>query len=220
MAKLTRKLQKIFCGNVSSASVIAQFGSLKAASPIYSDDIDTLTLLPAWTNGWADAVLTDNAPTIQDMNGLFYVMTKQLAYLMQAGISEWNATTTYYIGSLVSDGLGNIYRSYIDANINQSLTDRTKWTIYSSNNSKVVSSYPYQILADDFILIYGGGVMDYVLPTTSDATLRGFRFCIAPGSTGAPVAYDFMITGKTGTLGNSGTTGATGTLIALGIAAL
>ena len=49
----------------------------------------------------------------------------QLAYLMQEGVPEWNADTTYYIGSIVNDGLGNCYRSLTDSNLNNALTDTT-----------------------------------------------------------------------------------------------
>jgi hypothetical protein len=176
MAKIPSKFQRIFCADVSVNNVVAQFGSLKAASPVYSDDPDTLQSLAAWTNGWSDAVLDNNAPTIQDMNGLFYVLTRQIAYLMQAGIPEWNAGITYFIGSIVSDGLGGIYRSLVDTNLNQALTDSTKWFNQSSIKQTEIGDN-YAVLASDHIVRWSTaassiGHRTITLPTPI-STLKG-----------------------------------------------
>lgn len=127
MAKIERKNQKIFAGDVSPTGVIAQFGSLKATTPNYSSDLDVIQSLDAWIQGWQSAVISNHLPALQDLNALYYVLTKQIAYLMQSGIPEWNSEVTYYIGSLVTDGAGGIYKSVINDNINQSLSLATKW---------------------------------------------------------------------------------------------
>lgn len=126
MAKITRKSQKIFGGDLTASGNIGVFGSLKAGSPSYSTDPATIQS-SHYNLGWADAVVANNAPALQDMNALFYVDTYQLAYLMQTGIAEWDAGTTYYIGSWCLDSVGTPYCSIVDTNLNNAVTDTTKW---------------------------------------------------------------------------------------------
>ena len=130
MAKIVRAFQKIFCGDVSGTNNVSQFGSLKAGTPVYSPDPDTIQALAAFKQGWAQALVDNGAPTLQDWNALEYLITRQLAYVFQAGIAEWNTATTYYAGSLVTNGAGVIYRSLADDNTGNALSDSTKW-VYS-----------------------------------------------------------------------------------------
>lgn len=172
MSKLTVKKQKIFSGSVSPNNVIAVFGSKKAGSEAYSDDPDTIQSLAAWEEGWSQAVETGNAPSIQDMNAFFYVATRQLAYLMQGGISEWNYATTYYMGSLVSDGLGTIYISVIDNNINNALTDETKWSTYISSSAVTPEAGSYAMSNSDYSVTKGLGVsLSIDLPDTTSKNI-------------------------------------------------
>lgn len=127
MSKLTRKLQKIFGGSLTATNNISQFGSLKNGTPNYSTDPDTIQALTAWLNGWNGAVIASAPPPIQDMNAVHYLLSRQLAYLMQAGVAEWDTDTTYYIGSFASDGLGNIYYSLTDGNQGHALSNATYW---------------------------------------------------------------------------------------------
>lgn len=100
MAKLPRVLQKLFASAALPAEV-GVFGSLAAAAPTNSQDPLTIQSLSNWNSGWHAAVLGGNSPALEDMNGMCLVFAYQLAYLMQAGVAEWDATTTYYIGSMV-----------------------------------------------------------------------------------------------------------------------
>lgn len=127
MSKITRAFQKIFCDGVAATENIAQFGSLKEASPAYSKDPTVIQGLAAFDEGWASAVVTNNAPALQDENALFFLITRQLAYLFQAGIAEWDASTVYYTGSLCQSA-GKIYRSLVDTNTNNAVTNTTKWS--------------------------------------------------------------------------------------------
>lgn len=133
MSKLTRKLQKVFGGLLSPTNEIAAFGSMKANGiATYSTDLDTLQTTQ-YENGWKAAVVGNNAPFIQDMNGMFYISSKQLAYLFQMGVPERLSTETYYKGSLAqlqsgTDGTGVVFRSLIDSNTSD-LTVKASWRL-------------------------------------------------------------------------------------------
>lgn len=170
MAKLNRVLQKIF-GSTSGANQIAQFGSYQAGTPTFSTDPSVIQSLSNYLTGWFAAVNGSYSPAIEDMNALHYLFSYQLAYLMQAGISEWDATTTYYIGSLVNDGTGRVYSSLIDTNLNQPVTDTSKWrcvqgvTVSTINPS---TQSPYSLGASDngktFLVDSSLGAMQFNLP--------------------------------------------------------
>ena len=122
MAKIQRATQKIFAGNSSSDS-IAAFGSMKTGTPVYTDNIEDLQT-SSYEEGWEDAIVADEAPFLEEMNGVQYGFSKQLAYLFQQGIAEWDAGTTYYTNSFCSQN-GLIYRSKQDDNTNHSPADDT-----------------------------------------------------------------------------------------------
>ena len=131
MAKLTRKLLKVF-GTSGGASYFEQFGSYVAAAQSYTKDIELIQGLAAWVNGWQNAVVTSNkAPLMEDMNAVMLVHSYQTAYLLQEGVPEWSATTTYYIGSVVKKtGTTEMYGSLTNDNLNQPppvQTDDANW---------------------------------------------------------------------------------------------
>lgn len=115
MAKIVRKVAKIF-GQTAGANQIAQFGSLANSTPNFTTDPTVIQALSQWLNGWFDAAIGSNSPAIEDMNAFCYVLAYQIAYLMQEGVAEWDAATTYYIGSVVNDGFGFLYVSVINTN--------------------------------------------------------------------------------------------------------
>ncbi len=126
MAKIARKTQKIF-GSTAGGTQIAQFGSLAAAAPAYTTDPETIQALANYLTGWYGAVVGSNSPAIEDMNALCYLYAYQLAYVMQSGVPEWDAETTYYIGSFASDGAGYLYVSLTNDNLNNALTSVANW---------------------------------------------------------------------------------------------
>lgn len=138
MAKLPRVLQRIF-GSGAGTDQIAQFGSLNAGTPAFTTSPATAQSLSNWLTGWFGAVIGGNAPAIEDMNAAMFVMTYQLAYLFQAGIPEWDATTTYYTGSLVNDGQGSIFKSITDTNLNNAITDPANWRLVVGTGLVVTS---------------------------------------------------------------------------------
>lgn len=127
MAKITRAHQKVFCDGVAATENIAKFGSLKAAAVVYSKDPAVIQALAAYDEGWASAVVANNAPAMQDENALFFLITRQLAYLFQAGIAEWDADTVYYTGSFCSSA-GIVYRSLVADNTDNAVTDTAYWS--------------------------------------------------------------------------------------------
>lgn len=128
MPKIERKTQKIFGGNAESDQ-LAVFGSMISGAPVYNDDIEALQS-EAYTEGWKAAVAANEAPFMEEMNAVQYGFSKQLAYLFQQGIAEWDAGTTYYLNSFCQVG-GVIYKSKQDENINHSPADDTEGTYWS-----------------------------------------------------------------------------------------
>lgn len=121
MAKITRAKHKIFGGSGSSDN-FAKFGSLVAAAPVKTKDIATIQSLPAWDDGFQDAIYGANKDLLlEDLNACLLEHSTQVAYILQAGVPEWESTTEYSKGSLVqrtsgSDATGQVYQSLIDAN--------------------------------------------------------------------------------------------------------
>lgn len=127
MSKLTRITQKIF-GSSAGTNQISEFGSAAAGSPVYTNSPSAIQSLSNYLQGWFGAVLNGNNPCIEDMNALHYLQSYQTAYLMQAGVAEYDAGTTYYTGSLVNDGTGILYKSVVDNNVGNALTNLAYWT--------------------------------------------------------------------------------------------
>lgn len=129
MSKISRITQLIF-GSTAGANQMGVFGSLAAGSPTFATNVGTgsngVQNLGNYLSGWFAAILGENSPAIQDMNSLFWLVTYQLAYLMQEGVAEWDSATTYYTGSLVSSA-GSLYISKSDANLNNAVTNGLFW---------------------------------------------------------------------------------------------
>jgi len=155
MAKIARKHQKIFGGDLTATNNISKFGSLAEGTPEYSDDPDLIQVRSAYGNGFASSIIGNFAPCLQDFNALFFLITRQLSYLFQAGISEWLSTTSYYIGSLVHDGTGVIYVSLSDTNLNQAFTVASKWMPLTPNSvyTETRESITYHVTNSDFIIL-------------------------------------------------------------------
>ena len=128
MAKIERNTQKIFGGDALTHQFTA-FGTAKTDNPVYTKDIAEIQDGASYSSGWSDAVLTDLAPYMEDMNAYMYMVTTQLAYILQQGAAiEWDENTTYYTGSIVvaPNGSGTWYKSLADDNTSP-LSDATAW---------------------------------------------------------------------------------------------
>jgi microcystin-dependent protein len=126
MARLPRKTQKIFAG---SSSANGQFGSARAGTFVLDNDIATLMNLAAWLNGWNSATVSGELlPCLEEMQGVEYVHSSQIAYLLQQGIPEYDSGTTYWQKNIViKAGTYDAYGSITDNNTGNALTDATKW---------------------------------------------------------------------------------------------
>ncbi len=133
MAKLQRKTQKIFSSNAAT-NEHAVFGTMKNIvnneQPQYSMDVEVLQSQSAFLLGWQNAVVAGFAPFLEEMNGVFYVITSQIAYLLQSGMAEWDSTTDYYTDNFCRVG-NKIYYSLTDNNLNNNPeTDTTNWSLF------------------------------------------------------------------------------------------
>lgn len=133
MAKIPRKTQKIFAENAGSLMLTA-FGTAMTNNPTYTTDLDEIQNAN-FQSGWASAITSDKAPYEEDTNGLFYAFTKQIAYILQQGLSiEYDANTTYYKGSIVAvinDATVSFYISMTDDNTGNNVTDGVNWQLHS-----------------------------------------------------------------------------------------
>jgi hypothetical protein len=152
MSKITRATQQVFGGNLAATGNIAVFGSLKGGSAAYSTDPAAIQA-PAWLNGWGGAVVGTNQPTIQDFNAFCNVVSRQVAYILQQGVGEWDAGTTYFTHSIVAVN-GALYVSKQDNNTNHSVSDTNWWTNFLAS----VSTPDPRSLARAWCLFKSSGV--------------------------------------------------------------
>ncbi len=131
--KYKRQTQFVFGSSAGNRSLTA-FGTAKTDSPEYTTDIQAIQN-SNYLQGWSSAILADRAPYEEDTNGLLYMITSQLAYLLQSGIPEYDSATEYYMSNTVAapDGSGNWYKSLTDNNIGNALTDTDNWQLINLN---------------------------------------------------------------------------------------
>lgn len=146
MARLARYTQNLFA-STATTNQIAEFGSLAAGSPArYSGSTITPAIVQTLSNylsGWFAAVEGAYSPAIEDENALDYLFSYQLSYMLQLGIPEWSSTTTYYAGSIVQDGIGTLYVSIQNTNLNNALTVGTFWAAPPLPGVIVPNAVPY-----------------------------------------------------------------------------
>lgn len=130
MARLERLTAKVFADS-APADEIGQFGSALLGTKVLTSNVATIQGLSAYNNGWGSAVISNrNYPTMQEFNGILKVMSYQTAYQMQEGIPEYDASTTYYQGSIVKVISGTdvyFYSSLIDNNTGYAVTNTNYW---------------------------------------------------------------------------------------------
>lgn len=168
MAKLTRYTQKVFA---NAATNNGQFGSGVTGTKVTTNNLTTLQALPAFDNGWLDAVLSPQTlPPLEEMQGLQYIQTYQVAYLLQEGIPEYDSGTTYYANSIVKQpGTFNLYGSLTDNNLGNVLTDVTNWIFLQSLLNPIQVTMGFEATPTDRRLTFNG----QTIAKTSGGTVNG-----------------------------------------------
>jgi hypothetical protein len=128
MANLTRKQQKVFAQDALNNG---QFGSLQLGTKITTTDTDVIQALGAFLEGWNDAVVSgEELPALEEFQALHFLTTRQISYLLDKGIPEWEVNSEYFIGDIQREvGGTKLYRSITDNNIGNVLTDVVNWVL-------------------------------------------------------------------------------------------
>jgi len=201
MSKITRVLQKIFAtdGVLSDFGV---FGSRTANNPTYSKDVLTIQSLAAWTDGLKSALNSANkAPFHEDTNSLYYVLTSQLAYLFQEGLPEYDATTNYFLYSVVKKTqTWELYGSLVDDNLGNALPDKVSdaYWIYLGDLRNLNITLPESYVAPNNKLYVGLAAANSFYPTGLITTR------VPLGTVVFDVASEWNTTTKEATIKNAG----------------
>lgn len=126
-------LRKTLFNFAAGASNNGQFGSAQLGTKILSNDPlviqgttgsgSTLAPSTAWEDGWLDAVIGgNNLPPLEEMQGVQYVHSYEISYILERGIPEYDGGTTYNTGDITRPaGSSQLYQSLINANVANSL---------------------------------------------------------------------------------------------------
>ena len=180
---LTRKILNVFCG--SKSSDVGIFGSKYSGSPLASTDPDAIQdisdpLSPidpnaSWVNGWAKAVVSSQAPCMEDMNGVMYVLSYMTKYLYQSGVAEWLGGEKYNQYALVQYG-GGLYMSIqVDANgdnVGHNPSSSPQWWRKLVFTTPWVASYSYNV--GDIVSCNGRSYKCVVSNTASSTFVSDF----------------------------------------------
>ena len=150
MTRLTRITGKIFGETATSTGddpQIGQFGSALVGTYVGTTDVATIQSLPAWSNGFIDAVTASNQyPPLPEMTGFGKVLSYQQNYLMQQGIPEWDGGTTYYMNNFCSKG-AKIFYSLTDSNLNNDPEiDSINWKEFTSGGGNEIGDIVFRPL--------------------------------------------------------------------------
>ena len=152
MAKLERKLTKIFAENSGSQGT-AVYGSKKMGNVQYSKDIEVLQN-NKYQIGRSEGVTNKKAPVLQEENTIDYVLSHQIKYINQMGVCEWYDKETYYVGSVVNIG-GIFYVSLQNDNINHNpLIDTQYWKLFTGSDTNSVGNNLFDPVFKDHLLTY------------------------------------------------------------------
>lgn len=140
--RITRKTAKIFASNAGGSGV-AEFGSTANGTTVYTTDPDVIQS-SEFEEGLAGGIIAGSKrlPVYEEINGVYYVGTRQIAYLLQEGIPEWDAGTEYFAKSIVrKSGTYELYGSVGNNNQNNALPSAVSngnWT-YLGDLSTIAS---------------------------------------------------------------------------------
>jgi hypothetical protein len=198
MTQYPRKIQKPFGGSLSVPGNVAVIGSLQAGAVAYSGDLKTLQSLSNYDLGFNGVVIGNRVISLEEFNGLMLMVTQQLSYLMQSGIPEWDADTTYYVGNVVR-GVGNgfIYTSLTGGNLNNPVTDSNNWAASIGSTPAAARMTTNQVVAVDT----NGHKINFTAPYISTGT----NYDGPNAQFIAPVAGAYNVTAELQVDNNTGT---------------
>lgn len=135
----TSKIPRVPQWIAASGSQVGVWGSAAAGTPTLTTDIETVQSLPGFLIGISAMTIGGSKlPPLEEMDGLNRDITQQLAEIYQDGIPPWEVTTPYYVGSIASDGNGNIYISTSGVNgtpnVGNALTSTANWLLLFTSN--------------------------------------------------------------------------------------
>lgn len=179
MVRKARKTQLQF-GSTAGSQEISEFGSLAAGTPEYSTNPADIQSRSQFLAGWVAAAI-GSSPAIEDENALHYLWSYQLQYVLEVGIPEWDANTTYYVGDVVSSGdqYGFIYVSIADSQSNHAVTNTSYWRLQTNQWATTLTSGKTLAAADHGTIIpcnTTGGAFSITLPL--GGAPKNFRFTI------------------------------------------
>jgi len=175
MAGLLRKTLFQFASAASNNGV---FGTAQLGTKVLSNDPTVIQGISggapstAWQQGWLNATISSqNLPPLEEMQGLQFVQTYHVAYLLARGLSEYDTGTTYNIGDITRPAASSqLYMSLINTNLGNALPS-------------AVSNSNWQYLGD--LASLGTGVRTR-LTTTANYYVATTGNDSNPGTSGSP----------------------------------
>lgn len=133
MPAIARKTASIFGASLTPSSNLAVWGSTLAGTPTYSGDPNVLQSA-AWLQGLGDSVIGNRSPVLEELNGLLFSLSWQIAYALERGIPEWDSSgnTNYYQYDFCRIGL-TVYVCTAAGPISSNpSTDTNNWVPYQN----------------------------------------------------------------------------------------
>lgn len=160
---LDRKYQKIF-GKNAGGTDLSIVGSKSEGNPQYSSDVATIQSLSNWETGLRAMVTSSDAPYLQDINSILYVITSQLAYIFQAGTPEWQSQTEYIANRSVVLRNGKIYIAIANStNVEPEVT--SGWLSYWKDLSTINNEY-YAVCTSTYSAVKKEITLNNLVPAT------------------------------------------------------
>lgn len=184
MAKTPYVMQKRF-GELTP-SKIGVVGSFADGNPQTSTDLADIQDSARFSEGLTRILVNGASPTVEDFNGILYLLTSQIRRMQRTGLGEWQSGLIYSEGDIVSYN-GCVFISTIDDNYVHSPADAltsNDWRLIAApkNSCRVTS--------------------EVTLTTTTSAT-----FTLAPTELGFKGPGLFRISGAMNAAFNSYGTG-------------
>lgn len=171
MAKLPRIKQEIF-GSEAGPQDIGVVGSLHEGNPTYATTTEQIQSLDAFKRGLRSVVIGENSPILEEDNGMYKLITHQLAYILQSGIPEWDTNTTYFYGNIVRGSNSEIYIcvSFDQDGTNQPVSSTDDWEHFPFRPSQWVDNFiEYKKVKSS--LIAESGIIFHSLNTPSSGSV-------------------------------------------------